>query len=101
MRVLAVGIIIGTVIGGYALSRIPGQYLGIFFGVLLLLVVVISLGGIRLKYSSTNMFSMGAAAGFMGITVASGSPLSRLFINMNRDQRCGPHSRSSIYSVVY
>lgn len=78
MNILMLGVIVGTVVGGFSLTIVPIDKLGIFFGVLLLGVVAISIAGRKISYSNTNMLTMGAAAGFMGITVASGSPFVAL-----------------------
>ncbi len=78
MNALMLGILLGTLLGGYALTLVPLDKLGMFFGILLLSVVLISLIGRKMPYTRKNMFSLGAAAGFMGITVASGSPFVAL-----------------------
>ena len=96
MYTLAVGIIIGTLIGGYSLTLIPVQHLGVFFGLLLLLVVIISIAGVKLAINKRNMFSMGTAAGFMGITVAGGSPFMALMYQHEK----GPTIRATL-SLIY
>ena len=70
--------------------------LGIFFGLLLLSVVAISLLGRKMPYTRTNMLSLGAAAGFMGITVASGSP----FVALLYQHEKGPTIRATL-SLIY
>lgn len=78
IKLLFYGIMAGTVIGGLSMKLIPVDSLGIFFGLLLLTVVMISIFGHRMTYTTTNVLSLGTAAGFMGITVASGSPFVAL-----------------------
>ena len=78
MNALVLGILLGTLAGGYTLTLVPLDKLGIFFGILLLSVVMISIFGKKLPYTKKNMVSLGVASGFMGITVASGSPFVAL-----------------------
>ncbi|NKB39369.1 MAG: TSUP family transporter [Gammaproteobacteria bacterium] len=92
MNVLVVGIIGGTILGGYCLTLIPLDRLGLFFGILLLGVVAISITGRKMAYTKTNMLSMGASAGFMGITVASGSP----FVALLYQHEKGPSIRATL-----
>ena len=66
MNALVVGILLGTLAGGYTLTLVPLDKLGIFFGILLLSVVMISIFGKKLPYTKKNMFSLGVASGFMG-----------------------------------
>ena len=96
MDLLALGIVIGTIIGGYSLSVVPVEQLGVFFGALLLTVVIISVFGRKMKYNKTNMLSLGAAAGFMGITVASGSP----FVALLYQHEDGPTIRATL-ALIY
>jgi len=96
MNKLMFGIIIGTIIGGYSLTFVPIDKLGIFFGILLLSVVAISVVGKKMPYTNKNMLGLGAAAGFMGITVASGSPFVALLYQYEK----GPIIRATL-SFIY
>ncbi|NKB38221.1 MAG: TSUP family transporter [Gammaproteobacteria bacterium] len=96
MKALIVGILLGTLLGGYTLTLVPLDKLGMFFGVLLLSVVVISLCGRKLPYTRRNMLSLGAASGFMGITVASGSP----FVALMYQHEKGATIRATL-SLIY
>jgi uncharacterized membrane protein YfcA len=97
MNTLMFGIIIGTILGGYSLTFVPVDKLGIFFGILLLSVVAISVIGRKLPYTKTNMLGMGAAAGFMGITVASGSP----FVALLYQHEKGPTIRATLAFIYF
>lgn len=96
MNALLFGIIVGTIIGGYSLAFVPADKLGIFFGILLLSVVAISIIGRKMPYTKTNMLTLGTAAGFMGITVASGSP----FVALLYQHENGPTIRATL-SFIY
>jgi uncharacterized membrane protein YfcA len=58
-------------------------------------VVFISIVGRKLPYTKTNMLSLGAAAGFMGITVSSGSP----FVALLYQHEKGPTIRATLAFV--
>ena len=91
MSALMFGIIVGTILGGYSLTFVPVDKLGIFFGTLLLSVVAISIIGRKMPYTKTNMLTLGTAAGFMGITVASGSPFVALLYQHESRQSYNEH----------
>ncbi|MFT7460603.1 MAG: putative membrane protein YfcA, partial [Planctomycetota bacterium] len=52
--------------------------------------------GRKMNYNKTNMLSLGGAAGFMGITVASGSP----FVALLYQHENGPTIRATL-SFIY
>jgi uncharacterized membrane protein YfcA len=59
MNILVPGIILGTILGGYSLTIVPAEQLGIFFGLLLLGMVVISVFRRKISHKKTNMASLG------------------------------------------
>ena len=75
---LLVGLLVGMVLGTSVLLYLPPDRLGVLFGGLILLAVVVSISGARLKLSPPVVSVAGALSGFMGVTSAIGAPVLAL-----------------------
>jgi hypothetical protein len=78
MSLLLGGLLFGMVLGASVLSYLPSERLGVLFGGLILLAVVVSISGAQLKHSSAVVSFAGALSGFMGVTSAIGAPVLAL-----------------------
>ena len=78
MPVLLGGLLVGMVLGGAILSYLPADRLGVMFGVLILLAVVVSTSGARVRHTPAVASLAGAMSGFMGVTSAIGAPVLAL-----------------------
>lgn len=68
------GLLPGSIAGAWILGYIPQDYLGVFFGGLILLAVLITATGYVIKLTTGNRFSAGAVSGFMGTSANIGGP---------------------------
>lgn len=66
------GRMLGTVAGVLILGFIPAENLSTLFGIVILLAVIISLSGFRLKISGKNLLVTGTLSGLMATTAAIG-----------------------------
>ncbi len=64
----------GTVGGLGALLLLPAEYLAVAFAALVLLAVVLSATGLRIRRTPRALLTAGAASGFMSTTSAIGGP---------------------------
>ncbi|MGI9308927.1 MAG: sulfite exporter TauE/SafE family protein [Gammaproteobacteria bacterium] len=95
---LMAAIIPGSLLGAWLLAGIPTDSLGILFGGLVLLAVLISLLGVHFPLTPFSGVVSGLAAGAMGATVGIGAPVIAILYQ----RVSGPAVRSTlafIYTV--
>ncbi|MEC9375198.1 MAG: sulfite exporter TauE/SafE family protein [Pseudomonadota bacterium] len=91
-NVVLISIIPGAAVGAWLLSIIQNEKLGLFFGVMILLGVLISSLGVRLKPNFFNSVISGSIAGAMGASSGIGAPIiALLFQNYS-----GPELRATL-----
>ncbi|MGH8531229.1 MAG: TSUP family transporter [Gammaproteobacteria bacterium] len=78
LREVIVGLLIGMVAGIVSLSLLPQAKLGLAFGMLVLLAVLVSWLGVGMRLTPVNSIMAGALSGFMGMTAAIGAPVLAL-----------------------
>lgn len=69
-----VGRILGIGAAMVALKIVPERQIGLLFGTLVIVAVVLSASGLRLAVTARSLFGAGVASGFMGTTVSIGGP---------------------------
>jgi uncharacterized membrane protein YfcA len=85
-------IVPGSVIGSWLLSVIRAEQLGIFFGIMILLGVAISVVGVRLSPGPWHSAIAGTVAGAMGAASGIGAPVVALLYQ----HRSGPELRATL-----
>jgi hypothetical protein len=75
VKTLTVGLIAGTAVGTLGISAVPLDRAGILFGLLVLLAVAITAGGMKIRLNRGNLLGAGALSGFMGVTASIGAPV--------------------------
>lgn len=75
---VSIGLIIGMLIGAVSLSRLAPNHLGAMFGLLILLAVLLTTFGIRMRFTTPNSLISEAVSDFMGMTAAVGAPILAL-----------------------
>lgn len=89
------GRVVGTVLGAILLTIIPQTKTSLFFGIIVLVAVLISFIGIRISLSRLNLFSTGTLSGFMGTSSAIGGvPMALIYQNLK-----GPNLRGTLSSI--
>ncbi len=78
MPPLLSGLLIGMMLGASTLSLLPLDRLGVLFGSLILLAVMVSVSGPRVELTPGTTSVAGALSGFMGTTTAVGAPVLAL-----------------------
>jgi uncharacterized protein len=78
LHTVSLGLIIGMLTGAVSLSRLAPNHLGVMFGPLILLAVLLTALGVRLQFTIPNSLIAGAVSGFMGMTAAIGAPVLAL-----------------------
>jgi len=73
-----VGLIPGSLFGAYILSSVPAGNLGIVFGIVILLAILITVSGIELRRTRATAAVSGALSGAMGTSSGIGAPLLAL-----------------------
>ena len=64
----------GTVVGAAMLALVPAATMGVLFGAIVLLAVLISASGVRPRVSRWSLMSAGVLSGIMGTTSSIGGP---------------------------
>jgi len=86
---------IGTIAGASLLSLIPEKKLSLLFGIIVIVAVIISLSGLRLRLTSKNLFGTGTVSGFMGTTSAIGGvPMALIYQDFE-----GPRLRGTLSGI--
>jgi uncharacterized membrane protein YfcA len=89
------GRLIGTIIAATVLRYLPDNILGIMFGTLIIMAVVISSTGLHLTIKPKNLLSVGTLSGFMATSVGvGGPPLALLY-----QQESGKKIRGTLAAV--
>lgn len=87
-----VGQVPGAALGAYVLAHIPTDGLKVFFAVLILVAVALSLSGLRPRRTPRTLVAAGGAASFMGTTVGIGGPPMALLYQRST----GPEIRAAL-----
>jgi len=90
-----IGRIGGSVLGAFILTLIPRDSLSLFFGIMILLAVLILISGLRPALTTKNLIGTGVLSGFMG-TAASigGAPIALLY-----QHKKGPRIRGTLSGI--
>jgi len=74
VRWAIVGRIFGNIAGAALLATLPTSSLSVFFALMVLLAIGISMSGWRVRPSTSSFVAAGTASGVMGTTTAIGGP---------------------------
>lgn len=86
------GNVIGTLLAGITLTLLSEQGFALMFGVLILLAVALSVGGMKPFLTDRNSLLAGGASGYMGtITAVGGPPMGLIYQN-----ETGPRVRANL-----
>ena len=87
-----IGLIPGSLAGAYVLSSVPANSLGIVFGTVILLGILITTAGIEIRPTRVTALISGALGGAMGTTSGIGAPLLALLYQ----RETGPRVRATL-----
>jgi len=90
-----VGRLVGTIIGIQILVILSEKYLSLTFAVMVLLGVLLSISGLRLKLNSRNLLCSGTLSGLMATTSAIGGPPLALIYQYLK----GPELRGTLSGI--
>ena len=91
-----VGLIPGSLAGAYVLSSVPADSLGVVFGTVILLGILITASGIEVRPTRVSALVSGALSGAMGTSSGIGAPLLALLYQ----RETGPRIRATL-AVLY
>lgn len=74
LPLIVAGLLPGSLLGGWVLSAVPAERLGLVFGTVLLLAIALTLGGRALRPTRRLAFAAGFVAGAMGASTGVGAP---------------------------
>jgi len=86
------GLVPGCIAGGYILTLIPVERLGLMFGTVLLLAIGVTASGIRIPLNRTSALGCGFVSGAMGASTGVGAPALALLYQ----HESGPSIRSTL-----
>lgn len=69
-----IGRVLGTVVAAVGMTQLSSQWLGLFFGGFILIAVVLSASGLKVKPSMANVCGLGVVSGVMGTLTSVGAP---------------------------
>lgn len=78
LHTVSIGLILGMLIGAGSLAWLAPHHLGVMFGLLILMAVLLTAFGVKLQFTTPNSLIAGAVSGFMGMTAAVGAPVLAL-----------------------
>jgi uncharacterized protein len=90
-----IGRAIGAILTVILLAKLPKEHMQVFFGVMVLLAVILIKSGWHIKETSPNLLAAGTLSGVMGTAVAIGAPPLALAL----DQRDPARFRSTIAGI--
>jgi uncharacterized protein len=86
---------VGTLAGIFLITVIPISKISLLFAGMIILAVIISLMGLRLKLNKKNLFGTGVLSGIMGTTAAIGGvPLAIIYQDFK-----GPRLRGTLSGI--
>jgi uncharacterized membrane protein YfcA len=91
-NIVLLAIVPGAALGSWLLSIIHTEQLGIFFGTMILLGVIVTARGVRLRPNMFNSVIAGSIAGAMGASSGIGAPIIALLYQ----HRSGPELRATL-----
>lgn len=78
VRWAGAGLVPGTVAAGVMLAAMPAQFVAVTVGFLVLVAVLLSAAGIKVRRSAGSMITIGMVSGFMGTVATVGGPAMAL-----------------------
>jgi uncharacterized membrane protein YfcA len=96
LRIIIGGLLPGCIAGAYVLSIVPVDRLGIVFGAVILLAIVITTSGARVPLNNATAFTAATISGAMGASTGIGAPMLALLYQ----NQTGPTVRSTL-AVLY
>jgi uncharacterized membrane protein YfcA len=92
VRTAIAGQVVGTLVAGAVLARLPNEGLSILFAILVLVAVLLSSVGLHLRPTPPNLAAAGSAAGFMGtVSGIGGPPIALAYLHLS-----GPRLRATL-----
>ena len=90
-----IGRTFGTVIGVFVITIMPVSKISLLFAAMILLAVIISILGLRIRVNKKNLFSTGVLSGVMGTTSAIGGvPMAMIYQDLK-----GPNLRATLSGI--
>ncbi len=76
----ATGRVLGSIVGAYFLTIVPAKHLKPLFAILVIVAVVLSSSGLRLRLTPRNLLAAGTVSGFMATVAAiGGAPMALVY----------------------
>jgi len=97
MRILLLGLILGALVAAYFIATLPLQNLGLLFGILILVAVVLSIAAPKFSFNHKSYFSAGTLSGFMGTSAGVGAPVLALLYQ----HHAGPTIRATLAFLYF
>lgn len=69
-----VGRTVGTILAAVGMTQLPGEWLGVLFGGFILMAVILSASGLKVRASAMNVCGLGVVSGMMGTLTSVGAP---------------------------
>ena len=89
------GRFLGAILGVQILVYIPKNYLSLIFATMVILGVILSVFGFRVRLNTKNLLNIGTLSGLMATTSAiGGPPLALIYQNLN-----GPELRGTLSGI--
>ena len=90
------GLIPGSILGAYVLSSVPQANLGVVFGVVILIGILLTVSGLHVPLTRLTALVSGALSGAMGTSSGIGAPLLAILYQ----HESGPKVRATL-AVLY
>jgi uncharacterized membrane protein YfcA len=84
---IVAGIVPGSIVGAWLLTRVSAQGAGLVFGAVILSAVALSLLGVRIPSRREAAFAAGATSGVLGAAAGIGGPVLALLYQDERGER--------------
>ncbi len=89
------GRVMGTVLGALTLLIVPAEKLSLMYGIMVLVAVILTGSGLKLKMNHRNLILAGTLSGMMGTAAAiGGAPMAMLY-----QHDSGPRLRGTLSAI--
>jgi uncharacterized membrane protein YfcA len=92
---ILIGLIPGSMFGAYILTSVPAKQLGLVFGSVILIAVLVTVSGIKFRRTRVSALISGALSGGMGTSSGIGAPLIAILYQHDS----GPRVRATLAAI--
>lgn len=91
------GRLVGTIIAAVGMTQLPSDWLGLLFGGFILMAVLLSASGLKVKTTVVNLCGLGVVSGMMGTLTSVGAPALAIAMQSLKPAQLRPSLGSTLF----